>query len=257
MYDRRGSNPQFPHWKCGDVTNLSTVAYLSGRRDLNSQHTAWKAVTLPLSYFRICVPVEGLEPPCLSAPRSKRGVYAFHHTGIFYLSERRDLNPQLCDSTVELLSLGGSGGTRTPKALSGPADFKSVSSSSQVASIWANCEGQTHDLSLTRRLLYHWAKLAFHFQYCKYTKWFPHFQIYFELDGGFAPPYMLLQSTAWLLDQSSICMDGRTQTCNLLFWRQTLYQLSYTHVCWVSNGNRTRVYSVTMRGVCRYTIDTM
>ena len=95
----------------------------------------------------------------------------------------------------------------------------------------ANCEGQTHDLSLTRRLLYHWAKLAFDFQYCKYTKWFPHFQIYFELDGGFAPPYMLLQSTVWLLDQSSICIGDRTWTCNIRFWRPTLFQLSYTHVC--------------------------
>ena len=121
----------------------------------------------------------------------------------------------------------------------------------------ANCEGQTHGLSLTRRLLYHWAKLAFHFQYCKYTKWFSHFQIYFELDGGFAPPYVLLQSTAWLLDQSSICTGDRTWTCNIRFWRPTLYQLSYTHVYWVSNGNRTRVFSITMRGVCRYTIDTM
>lgn len=147
----------------------------------------------------------------------------------------------------------------------------------------ANCEGQTHGLSLTRRLLYHWAKLAFHFQYCKYTKWFSHFQIYFELDGGFAPPYVLLQSTAWLLDQSSICMDGRTWTrkpsvletdalpielhpCvfvpirgiepRCVPYERTVLPLNYIGER-VSNGNRTRIISVTVRDVYRYTIDTI
>ena len=48
---------------------------MSGRRGSNSQPTAWKAVTLPLSYFR-SVPEEGLEPPCLTAPHPKCGVTA-------------------------------------------------------------------------------------------------------------------------------------------------------------------------------------
>ena len=34
------------------LNHLSNGAYLSGRRDSNPQPTAWKAVTLPLSYFR-------------------------------------------------------------------------------------------------------------------------------------------------------------------------------------------------------------
>lgn len=49
--------------------------YLSGRRGSNSQHTAWKAVTLPLSYFRIVYLWRDLNPHAL-APDPKSGVSA-------------------------------------------------------------------------------------------------------------------------------------------------------------------------------------
>lgn len=56
--------------------------YLSGRRGSNSQHTAWKAVTLPLSYFRIVYLWRDLNPHAL-APVPKTGVSADSTTQAF------------------------------------------------------------------------------------------------------------------------------------------------------------------------------
>ena len=41
------------------------------------------------------VPVEGFEPPCLAAPASEAGVYAFHHTGVEQVTGLEPASPRL------------------------------------------------------------------------------------------------------------------------------------------------------------------
>ena len=61
------------------------------------------------------VPVEGFEPPCLSALASETSVYAFHHTGVVQVTGLEPVSPRLkvsCSMPIKLHLLGFGGGSR-------------------------------------------------------------------------------------------------------------------------------------------------
>src|SRR5581483_7349204 len=90
---------QFPSLRSGFCQRAQTPAWRlqlwSGRRESNPRPTAWKAVTLPLSYSRIPSAAFRFE-----VPRLRSG---FRQQAPASLTPAKRLNLEGCDSTTELL----------------------------------------------------------------------------------------------------------------------------------------------------------
>src|SRR5437762_833686 len=78
---------------CSNATLAPYLQFWSGRRESNPRPTAWKAVTLPLSYSRIPTAAIHSEVPRLGSGSRRRAQTP---------ATRLDL--EACDSTTELLA---------------------------------------------------------------------------------------------------------------------------------------------------------
>ena len=93
LYSIRELNPCYRRERAVSWPLDECCVCVSGRRGSNSQPTAWKAVTLPLSYFRIVYLWRDLNPHALASD-PKSDVSADSTTQAFMAEEERFELPQ-------------------------------------------------------------------------------------------------------------------------------------------------------------------